>query len=80
MLFDPRHNPAYLIPISHDGAKGLITFWRTRRGDGSPLHDFTDPSWDTRFLGDLYQDLSQPARDRFACCRPRSSSRNSSST
>ncbi|MCA1676052.1 MAG: hypothetical protein LC799_29055, partial [Actinobacteria bacterium] len=23
-------------------------------------------SWDTRFLGDLYQDLSETARDRFA--------------
>ncbi|MGH3812410.1 MAG: BREX-2 system adenine-specific DNA-methyltransferase PglX [Pseudonocardiaceae bacterium] len=66
MLFDPRHNPAYLIPISHDGAKRLITFWRTQRSDGSLVHDFTDPSWDTRFLGDLYQDLSEAARDRFA--------------
>ncbi len=67
MLFDERHNPAFLIPVSHDGAKGLITFWRTRHGDGSALvHDFTDPSWDTRFLGDLYQDLSATARDRFA--------------
>ncbi|MFN9420951.1 MAG: BREX-2 system adenine-specific DNA-methyltransferase PglX, partial [Pirellula sp.] len=26
----------------------------------------TDPSWDTRFLGDLYQDLSEAARKKFA--------------
>jgi hypothetical protein len=29
-------------------------------------HDFTDPGRDTRFLGDLYQDLSQLARKRYA--------------
>ena len=66
MLFDSRHNPAYLIPVSHDGAKALIGFWRSRRGDGSLVHDFRDPSWDTRFLGDLYQDLSDEAKDRYA--------------
>jgi len=66
MLFDDRHNPAYLIPVSHDGAKALIAFWRARRGDGSLVHSFADPSWDTRFLGDLYQELSEAARDRFA--------------
>ncbi|MGH3800726.1 MAG: BREX-2 system adenine-specific DNA-methyltransferase PglX [Pseudonocardiaceae bacterium] len=66
MLFDKRHNPAFLIPVSHDGAKGLIAFWRTRRGDGSLVHDFDDPSWDTRFLGDLYQNLSEDAKTRFA--------------
>ncbi len=66
MLFDQRHNPAFLIPISHDGAKLLLAFWRTRRGDGSLAHNFADPSWDTRFLGDLYQDLSDDAKARFA--------------
>ncbi|MCA1671883.1 MAG: BREX-2 system adenine-specific DNA-methyltransferase PglX, partial [Actinobacteria bacterium] len=66
MLFDARHNPAYLIPVSHDGAKALIGFWRARRGDGSLVHDFRDPGWDTRFLGDLYQDLSDEAKDRYA--------------
>ena len=66
MLFDARHNPAYLIPVSHDGAKALIGFWRARRGDGSLVHSFADPSWDTRFLGDLYQDLSDDAKDRYA--------------
>jgi hypothetical protein len=66
MLFDARRNPAYLIAVSHDGAKALIAFWRTRRGDGSLVHDFRDPEWDTRFLGDLYQDLSDDAKDRYA--------------
>ena len=30
------------------------------------IHDFTDPDWNTRFLGDLYQDLSDSARKRYA--------------
>ena len=33
---------------------------------GGLRHDFTDPEWDTRFLGDLYQDLSDEAKKRFA--------------
>ena len=33
---------------------------------GALVHDFTDPDWDTRFLGDLYQDLSEAARKKYA--------------
>src|SRR5205085_773749 len=33
---------------------------------GTLVHDFTDPAWDTRFLGDLYQDLSKAARKKYA--------------
>ncbi|MDR6591636.1 BREX-2 system adenine-specific DNA-methyltransferase PglX [Saccharothrix longispora] len=65
-LFDREHNPAYRIPMSHDGAKALITFWRSRRSDGSLIHDFRDDTWNTRFLGDLYQDMSQAAKDKYA--------------
>jgi hypothetical protein len=65
-LFDKRHNPLYQIPISHDAAKELIAFWRRRGEDGRLVHDFTDPEWDTRFLGDLYQDLSEAARKNYA--------------
>ncbi|MFD6346878.1 BREX-2 system adenine-specific DNA-methyltransferase PglX [Streptomyces roseolus] len=44
-------------------------------GESGPVlvHDFSDPlsedgteGWDTRFLGDLYQDLSEAARKRYA--------------
>ncbi|GIJ31537.1 BREX-2 system adenine-specific DNA-methyltransferase PglX [Micromonospora sediminimaris] len=65
-LFDKRHNPLYQIPLSHDEAKNLIAFWRRRGEAGTLLHDFTDPEWDTRFLGDLYQDLSEAARKTYA--------------
>ena len=30
------------------------------------MHDFTDPEWTTRFLGDLYQDLWEEARKQYA--------------
>ncbi|MFG3644144.1 BREX-2 system adenine-specific DNA-methyltransferase PglX [Micromonospora sp. NPDC047762] len=65
-LFDKRHNPLYQIPLSHDEAKNLIALWRRRGEAGGLVHDFTDPEWDTRFLGDLYQDLSEAARKTYA--------------
>ncbi|MEX5635550.1 BREX-2 system adenine-specific DNA-methyltransferase PglX [Parafrankia sp. FMc2] len=64
-LFDERHNALFQIPVTHDAAKDLITFWRTRQS-GMLVHDFTDPDWDTRFLGDLYQDLSEDVRKKYA--------------
>jgi hypothetical protein len=74
LLFDKRHNPLYQIPISHEGARELIEFWRERdEASGQLVRDFTDPlsedgthGWDTRFLGDLYQDLSEAARKTYA--------------
>ena len=44
----------------------LLDFWRTRTEDGALVHDLADPSLSTRFLGDLYQDLSQHAKDTYA--------------
>ncbi|SCK48225.1 BREX-2 system adenine-specific DNA-methyltransferase PglX [Streptomyces sp. WMMB 322] len=73
LLFDRRHNPLFQIPLSHDGARDLVEFWRERDEAGVLVHDFTDPlnedgteGWDTRFLGDLYQDLSEAARKTYA--------------
>lgn len=73
LLFDREHNPLYQIPLSHDGAGKLIEFWRERDETGTLVHDFEDPlsedgtqGWDTRFLGDLYQDLSEAARKTYA--------------
>ncbi|MGA3563758.1 BREX-2 system adenine-specific DNA-methyltransferase PglX [Melissospora conviva] len=65
-LFDERHNPLYQIPISHDAAKELIGFWRRRGEGGALVHSFRDDDWDTRFLGDLYQDLSDYAKKTYA--------------
>ncbi|WP_230991967.1 BREX-2 system adenine-specific DNA-methyltransferase PglX [Streptomyces endocoffeicus] len=75
LLFNKQRNPLYQIPLSHDGARALVEFWRERGegDDGKLVHDFTDPlnedgteGWDTRFLGDLYQWLSESARKTYA--------------
>ncbi|WP_406305370.1 BREX-2 system adenine-specific DNA-methyltransferase PglX [Streptomyces sp. NBC_00885] len=73
LLFDKRHNPLYQVPLSHDCARELVEFWRGRDEAGVLVHDFTDllneggtEGWDTRFLGDLYQDLSEAARKTYA--------------
>jgi len=59
-LFDRQHNPLWEIPPSFEAATELLRFWRR----GENRYDFT--GWDTRFLGDLYQDLSEHARKTYA--------------
>src|SRR3546814_4485543 len=45
----------------------LLVFWQKVNPDtGALLHDFRDATLNTRFLGDLYQDLSEAARKRYA--------------
>jgi hypothetical protein len=65
-LFDKAHNPMHRITPSAQAAKSLVQFWRRKGEDGHILHDFTSDTWDTRFLGDLYQDLSEAARKTYA--------------
>ncbi len=66
-LFDERHNPLFQLGISADGAKALLALFRKLDpASGALVHDFVDPDWNTRFLGDLYQDLSEAARKRYA--------------
>lgn len=66
-LFDERHNPLFRLAVSGDGAMAILGFWQKINPDtGVLVHDFTDPAWSTRFLGDLYQDLSEAAQKKFA--------------
>ena len=65
-LVDPNHNPMWAADISAEAARTLLSFWRGVGDDGHLVHDFTDPLLDTRFLGDLYQDLSALAKKKFA--------------
>ena len=72
-LFHDTHNPVWRLGLSGDGAQLLLEFWQKLSAEEgqdlehAPLvHDFTDPNLDTRFLGDLYQDLSEDAKKRFA--------------
>ena len=67
--FDEAHNPLWQLPISGDAASRLIGLWDAlddAAEDVRPVFDFTDRQRDTRFLGDLYQDLSEDAKKRFA--------------
>ncbi|KAF0162604.1 MAG: hypothetical protein FD157_3835 [Rhodocyclaceae bacterium] len=66
-FFDEAHNPVFRLGISGDAAMALRSFWQQQDPNtGALLHDFTDPAWNTRFLGDLYQDLSEATRKRYA--------------
>jgi hypothetical protein len=66
-FFDEAHNPVFRLGISGEAAMALRQFWQqVDPNTGALLHDFTDPDWNTRFLGDLYQDLSEATRKRYA--------------
>lgn len=66
-FFDEAHNPVFRLGISGDAAMAVMQFWQEVAADsGLLIRDFTDPAWNTRFLGDLYQDLSEATRKRYA--------------
>ena len=63
------HNPLWRFDPSDDACRNLLAFWQRTDADsegGELLWDFTDSTWDTRFLGDLYQDLSEHAKKQYA--------------
>ena len=68
-VFGP-YNPVngYRDWLSGDAAQKLIEFFQKidTDGTGEIIHNFKDDQWDTRFLGDLYQDLSEAARKKYA--------------
>jgi len=49
-----------------DAATRLLGLFRSMDDSGSLAHDFTDLEMGTRFLGDLYQDLSDYAKSTYA--------------
>ncbi len=61
-----QHNLARALAPSGDLATELLTFFAQQRDAGVLRNDFADMRGDTRFLGDLYQDLSEDARERYA--------------
>jgi hypothetical protein len=62
-LFDARHNPVWLLAPSAEGARKLLDVFRSPNADAPQFRFGGD---DTRFLGDLYQDLSEDVRKRYA--------------
>ena len=75
-VFDTKHNPVWVLSPSSEGAQALLDFFRKRDASGTPALTFArrEPTEankhsageDTRFLGDLYQNLSEAVRKRYA--------------
>ncbi|WP_278360477.1 BREX-2 system adenine-specific DNA-methyltransferase PglX [Thermobifida fusca] len=61
-LFSRSYNPLWQLTPGVEAIGSLLEFWRRRGPDGTLIHDFTDPDLDTRFLAELYQELSESAR------------------
>jgi hypothetical protein len=61
------HSALHLVSPSGGAVTRLLDFWRTPTEDGERLvHNLADTSLSTRFLGDLYQDLSEHAKETYA--------------
>ena len=58
--------PYRWLEVSGATAERIIAFWRERDDSGAQVRDLADPELSTRFLGDLYQDLSEHAKRTFA--------------
>lgn len=63
-VLGPRHNPAWRLSPSNDAVRALLGLLRQTGPDGALRFGFAGT--DTRFLGDLYQDLSESVRQRYA--------------
>ncbi|MFF8026252.1 BREX-2 system adenine-specific DNA-methyltransferase PglX [Streptomyces sp. NPDC007896] len=65
-VFSRSSNPLWRMRPSHEACRRLLAFWRRRTPDGALVHDFTDESRSTRFLTDLYADISEHALKSYA--------------
>ncbi|KXP14486.1 BREX-2 system adenine-specific DNA-methyltransferase PglX [Tsukamurella pseudospumae] len=60
------HAAIHIFAPSSDAVQRLLEFWRATDDDGALVWTFADPQLETRFLGDLYQDLSDFAKKKYA--------------
>ncbi|NKS26551.1 BREX-2 system adenine-specific DNA-methyltransferase PglX [Rhodococcus hoagii] len=58
------YSPLHQVAPSGDAARALLEFWWDKDASGEPLWSFVGV--DTRFLGDVYQDLSEFAKKTYA--------------
>jgi hypothetical protein len=66
-LFAEGKTPLWAVAPSGDAAMKLLAFWREMDAESGELkRTFDVEPGDTRFLGDLYQDLSERARKKYA--------------
>jgi hypothetical protein len=63
-VFGPNHNPAWRLSPDNDCVRELLALLKQTDAEGRLRFGFAGT--DTRFLGDLYQDLSEGVRKRFA--------------
>lgn len=59
-----QFSPMHLVAPSGDAARKLLEFWWQQNASGETLFSFA--GMDTRFLGDVYQDLSEHAKKTYA--------------
>ena len=60
------HSAIGILKPSSDAVNRVQQFWRRTDDNGYLEWDFADDELSTRFLGDLYQDLSEFAKDKYA--------------
>ncbi|MFI7172581.1 BREX-2 system adenine-specific DNA-methyltransferase PglX, partial [Rhodococcoides fascians] len=60
------HAALNIASPSSDAVQQLLSFWRRTGDDGQLIWSFADTNLSTRFLGDLYQDLSEFAKKKYA--------------
>jgi hypothetical protein len=66
-LFAEGKTPLWAVSPSGDAAMKLLAFWREIDAEQGHLkRSFEVERGDTRFLGDLYQELSEKAKKKFA--------------
>lgn len=61
-----EHSALWTVAPSGQMAGRILAFWHEQGDEGRLRRDFTDPQLSTRFLGDLYQDLSEHAKTTYA--------------
>lgn len=61
-----EHAGIHIAEPSDDAAQRLVEFWRQADAETATVWSLRDPVLDTRFLGDMYQDLSEYAKKKYA--------------
>ncbi|MGV9747790.1 BREX-2 system adenine-specific DNA-methyltransferase PglX [Rhodococcus zopfii] len=61
-----EHAALNIIAPTSDAVHEVLSFWRQVDDSGELVWTFRDPELSTRFLGDLYQDLSDFAKKKYA--------------
>lgn len=61
-----EHAAIHIYTPTDDGARAIVEFWRGFNPDEEDPRALNDPDLDTRFLGDLYEHLSEFAQKKYA--------------